>query len=179
MNARQTWDTQYEWKTVTLLTLGFGLVGLDRWIIAPMFPSIAKDLGLNYQDLGNLIGALGLAWGICAIVAGGLSDRLGRRKVLMPAIVGFSLLSGFTGLAQGLTSLVLIRALMGVMEGSFCPTSFAATSEASLPGAAGSIWGCNRAPSPCSAWRSARSSPRNCCGWWTGAGYSSWLRYRV
>ena len=133
MNARQTWDTQYEWKTVTLLTLGFGLVGLDRWIIAPMFPSIAKDLGLNYQDLGNLIGALGLAWGICAIVAGGLSDRLGRRKVLMPAIVGFSLLSGFTGLAQGLTSLVLIRALMGVMEGSFCPTSFAATSEASLP----------------------------------------------
>lgn len=133
MNARQTWDTQYEWKTVTLLTLGFGLVGLDRWIIAPMFPSIAKDLGLNYQDLGNLIGALGLAWGICAIVAGGLSDRLGRRKVLVPAIVGFSLLSGLTGLAQGLTSLVLIRAVMGVMEGSFCPTSFAATSEASEP----------------------------------------------
>ncbi|MGA9028669.1 MAG: MFS transporter [Steroidobacteraceae bacterium] len=138
MNAvRQTWDTGYEWKTVTLLTLGFGLVGLDRWIIAPMFPAIAKDLGLNYQDLGNLIGALGLAWGICAILAGGLSDRLGRRKVLVPAIVGFSLLSGFTGMAQGLTSLVLIRALMGIMEGSFCPTSFAATAEASEPGRRG------------------------------------------
>jgi predicted MFS family arabinose efflux permease len=129
----QPWDSRYEWQTVTLLTLGFGLVGLDRWIVAPLFPSISKDLGLNYRDLGNLIGALGLAWGACAVLAGGLSDRIGRRRVLVPALVGFSLLSGFTGLAQGLTSLVLIRALMGITEGSFCPTSFAATAEASKP----------------------------------------------
>jgi predicted MFS family arabinose efflux permease len=131
--APQQGDTGYEWRTVTLLTLSFGLVGMDRWIIAPLFPSIAKDLGLNYQDLGDLIGALGLAWGVCAILAGGLSDRLGRRKVLMPAAVGFSLLSGLSGLAQGLTSLVLIRMLMGITEGAFCPTSFAATAEASAP----------------------------------------------
>lgn len=127
------WDTGYELRTVALLTLGFGLVGLDRWIVAPLFPSIAKDLGLNYQDLGDLIGALGLAWGACAILAGGLSDRWGRRKVLVPAVVAFSLLSGLSGLAQGLTSLLLIRMLMGLTEGSFCPTSFAATAEASAP----------------------------------------------
>jgi len=33
------WDTSYEWKAITLLTLGFGLVGLDRWILAPSAPS--------------------------------------------------------------------------------------------------------------------------------------------
>ena len=32
------WDTGYEWKAVLLLTLGFGLVGLDRWITAPECP---------------------------------------------------------------------------------------------------------------------------------------------
>jgi predicted MFS family arabinose efflux permease len=131
--SQQPWDTRYEWKAVTLLTLAFGLVGLDRWIIAPLFPSMMRDLGLNYQDLGNLVGALGLAWGIFAVVAGGLSDRLGRRKVLVPAIIGFSLLSGLSGMAQGLTALIMIRALMGITEGSFCPTSFAATAEASRP----------------------------------------------
>ena len=83
-----THDKKYELNVVILLTLGFGLVGLDRWIIAPLFPAMMKDLGLNYQDLGNLIGALGLAWGVFAVVAGGLSDRLGRRKVLVPAIIG-------------------------------------------------------------------------------------------
>jgi predicted MFS family arabinose efflux permease len=92
-----------------------------------------QDLNLNYQDLGNLIGALGLAWGVFAVVAGGLSDRIGRRKVLVPAIIGFSLLSGLSGIAHSLTMLIVLRALMGITEGSFCPTSFAATAEASKP----------------------------------------------
>jgi hypothetical protein len=65
--ARDRFDTSYEWKAVTLLTLGFGLVGLDRWIIAPLFPSMMKDLNLNYQDMNNIVGALGLSWGIFAI----------------------------------------------------------------------------------------------------------------
>jgi predicted MFS family arabinose efflux permease len=129
----KNWDTAYEWKAVTLLTIGFGLVGLDRWIIAPMFSAIAPDLHLDYQDAGNIIGALGLAWGVAAMFLGGLSDRIGRKKVLVPAIVLFSLLSGFSGMAGSLTGLLLIRGIMGVTEGAFCPTSFAATAEASKP----------------------------------------------
>ena len=47
-----SWDVNYEWKAVALLSLGFGLVGLDRFMILPMFPVIMKDLELNYQDVG-------------------------------------------------------------------------------------------------------------------------------
>ena len=133
MPAQKNWDTSYEWKAVTLLGLGFGLVGLDRWIIAPLLPFILKDLHLDYQDAGNIVGVLGLSWGVFAALMGGLSDKIGRRKVLIPAIIGFSLLSGFSGLATGLLSLILIRAVMGFTEGSFCPTSFAATNDASAP----------------------------------------------
>jgi MFS family permease len=133
MPDSKKWDTAYEWKAVTLLGLGFGLVGLDRWIIAPLFPFMMKDLNLSYQDLGNLVGILGLSWGVFAAVMGGVSDKIGRRKVLIPAILGFSALSGLSGFATGMLSLVMIRAIMGVMEGSFCPTSFAATNEASEP----------------------------------------------
>jgi predicted MFS family arabinose efflux permease len=130
---KQHWDTSYEWKAVTLLGLGFGLVGLDRWIIAPLLPFMMKDLHLDYQDAGNIVGVLGLSWGVFAAVMGGLSDKIGRRKVLIPAIIGFSLLSGLSGVATGLLSLILIRAVMGLTEGSFCPTSFAATNDASAP----------------------------------------------
>ncbi|MFD1560960.1 MFS transporter [Paraburkholderia silviterrae] len=129
----QDWDVAYEWKAVVLLALGFGLVGLDRWLIAPLFPSIMKDLNLSAQDVGNCIGILGLSWGIFAALMGGISDKVGRRKVLIPAIIVFSLLSGFSGLAGGFMSLLAVRALMGVAEGSFCPTSFAATADASHP----------------------------------------------
>src|SRR5215510_3662024 len=129
-NGSATW---YEWKAVTLLGLGFGLVGLDRWIIAPLFPFMLADLGLNLQDQGTIIGTLGLAWGVFAVFSGRLSDAIGHRKVLIPAVFLFSLLSGISGLATGFASLFAIRLMMGVIDGSYCPTSFTATAAASRP----------------------------------------------
>ncbi|HVY64107.1 MAG TPA: MFS transporter [Gammaproteobacteria bacterium] len=132
--ASASWDTTYEWRAVTLLGLGFGLVGLDRWIIASLLPfGMAADLGLNVQDGGNVIGALGLAWGVFAIFSGRFADKIGHRKVLIPAILLFSLLSGLSGITTSLMGLMLVRGLMGAMEGSYCPTSFTAVAAASRP----------------------------------------------
>ena len=49
-NASSSWNGAYEFKVVALMTIGFGLVGLDRFIINPLFPVIQKELNLNYQD---------------------------------------------------------------------------------------------------------------------------------
>ncbi|MNF43797.1 Hexuronate transporter [compost metagenome] len=132
MNNKK-WDSAYEWKAVALLALGFGLVGLDRFIILPLFPVMMRDLDLNYQDLGNISAVLALTWGISSIFMGRLSDRIGRRKVIIPSVIMFSLLAGLSGLATGVGALLLIRAVMGVAEGAFTPTSIAATAEASHP----------------------------------------------
>lgn len=127
------WDPGYEVKSVGLLSLGFGLVGLDRFIINPLFPVMSKDLGLNYQDLGLISAVLALSWGISSIFTGRLSDRIGRKRVLVPAVVVFSLLVATSGLATGLISLLVIRALMGLAEGAYVPASIVATVEASKP----------------------------------------------
>ena len=126
-------DTTYEWKATLILSLAFGLVGLDRFILPSLFPSMREDLGLNDQDLGNLVGILSVAWGAAAVIFGGLADKLGRRTVLVPAVVFFSLASGASGMAVGLTSLLLIRAMMGVAEGAVAPTGVAVVVEASHP----------------------------------------------
>lgn len=126
-------DIGYERKTLVLLGLGFGLVGFDRWLMAPMFPYMMKDLGLDYSQLGSLIGVLGVAWGIWSIVMGPVSDRIGRKKILVATMIVFSLLSSLSGFATGFSSLLLLRAAMGVAEGAFTPASLAANSEASRP----------------------------------------------
>jgi MFS family permease len=133
VTAIQNPSANCEIKAVALLGLGFGLLALDRWSIATLFPAISKDLNLNYQDLGNLTGVLAIAWGITAIITGRVADRLGRRKVLLPAIIGFSLMAGFSGLATGFLTLYLMRLLMGVFEGAYTPVSIASTTEASRP----------------------------------------------
>ncbi|MBW5288049.1 MFS transporter [Burkholderia gladioli] len=128
-----SWNASYEWKAVALLTLGFGLVGIDRFMIMPLFPVMMKDLHLDYQDLGHITGALSVAWGVSAMFMGNLSDRIGHRKVIIPAMIAFSLLAGLSGLAGGVGSLLVIRALMGFSEGAYTPASIVATLDASKP----------------------------------------------
>jgi MFS family permease len=127
------WDRAYEFKVVALMTMGFGLVGLDRFILNPLFPVIQKELNLNYQDLGLISGILALAWGIASVLSGPLSDRHGRMQVMVPAVFVFSVLVGTTGLATGLYSMLLVRSLMGLAEGAYVPPSIVATIEASKP----------------------------------------------
>lgn len=125
--------TASELKQVLILSLGFGMVGIDRFMISTLFPVISKDLSLSYSDIGTVTGALALAWGIAALFMGNWADRVGRRKVLTGAMLIFSLLIGFSGLAVGLMSLVLIRILMGLADGAYTPASIAATMDASPP----------------------------------------------
>ena len=127
------WDTGYEWKIILALSLTFGLVGLDRFILPVLFPAFMGELGLSYQDLGNLVGILAVFWGLSAFAMGFLSDRVGRRKVLIPAVIVFSLMSALSGMAAGLVSLLVIRAVMGLAEGPVASTGVAVAVEASHP----------------------------------------------
>jgi len=123
-----------EFKVVMVMALGFGLVGIDRFLIATMYPVIARDLHLSYSDIGIITGALAIAWGASALFTGNASDRVGRRTVLCGSMVLFALLIGASGLAAGLGGLVAVRIAMGFADGAYTPTSIAATIEASAPG---------------------------------------------
>ena len=131
------WDTSYEWKIILLLSLTFGLVGLDRFILPIILQSpnstMGRDLGLTPQDGGTLAGYLGMAWGLSAFVMGYLADKIGRRAVLVPAVLVFSLMSAFSGLATSVTALVLVRIIMGIAEGPVASTGVAVAVEASKP----------------------------------------------
>lgn len=119
--------------TVLVLSLGFGLVGLDRFLVSTMFPVIAKSLKLGYADIGVITGALAIAWGVASLFMGNLSDRFGRRIVLTGSLVLFSLVIGASGFAAGLGGLVAVRVVMGLADGAYTPASIIATREASAP----------------------------------------------
>lgn len=131
--SNESWDTAYEWKAVALLSIGFGLVGIDRFMIMPLFPIMVHERHFDYQDLGYIAGALAVAWGFSSIFMGNLSDRIGHRKVIIPAMLVFSLLCGASGFASSLGTLILIRVLMGLSEGAYTPVAIIATIDASKP----------------------------------------------
>ena len=119
--------TSREIKGVLILSLGFGLVGIDRFLISTMYPTIAHDLHLGYGDIGKITGALAFAWGFAALLMGNVADRIGQRRVLVGSLIAFSLLIGLSGLATGLAGLIAVRLMMGFADGAFTPASIAAT----------------------------------------------------
>jgi len=122
-----------DWGTIALMALGFGLVGIDRFMISTLFPIIAKELSLDYAAIGVITGALAFAWGAAALVMGNRADRLGRRTVLVGALLAFAILIGASGLAAGLVSLIAVRIVMGLADGAYTPASIAVTLEAAAP----------------------------------------------
>jgi MFS family permease len=126
-----------ERSIIATLSIAFGLMGLDRFVINPLFPVIAKDLGLGYRDIGLAAATLALAWGVAALIMGRLADRVGVKTILVPSILAFSLFAGLSGLATGLGTLLALRALTGLAEGTFLPACIVAATRASKPSRVG------------------------------------------
>jgi len=118
--------TRQEVAGIAILSLGFGLVGIDRFLIATLYPTIARDLHRDYRDIGTITGALAIAWGLAALIMGNLSDHIGQRRVLVGSLIAFSLLIGASGLATGLAGLVAVRIVMGFADGAFTPAGICA-----------------------------------------------------
>ena len=121
--------SSYEWKAMAVLGLGFCVVGLYPRIMQLL---VMENDGLSAGDIGPL-GVVALIWGVFAIIVGRLSDKIGHRKVLIPAIVLFSLLVGFMGMVKTLVPLAVIMVLMAAMKGSYYATGLAAVAVASKP----------------------------------------------
>ncbi len=97
--------------TVFLDLLGFG-------IILPSLPYYAEKLGANGFELGLLFTSYSLAQMFGAAILGRLSDRHGRRPILLLSLVGSTISFALTGLAGTLVTLCLARALAGLFGGS-------------------------------------------------------------
>ena len=52
-------------------------------IISPILPRIGEELGIAESVLGTLVSAYSLMVGVCAIIAGPISDKIGRRRILL------------------------------------------------------------------------------------------------
>jgi predicted MFS family arabinose efflux permease len=109
--------TRYERTLITILFFSWGTVFFDRMAQMYLAPYFAPEFGLNHQQVGTLASVLALCWAGSTLFFGALSDRVGRKPVLVPAVFAFSLLSWLSGMAHTFSQLLLIRALMGLAEG--------------------------------------------------------------
>ncbi|MFD0826819.1 MFS transporter [Neobacillus sp. M.A.Huq-85] len=108
---------------LALLFLGWSLGNIDRYIMNYAVLSITKDLHLSASTTGILLSSFFAGYAIMQMPGGWLADRFGPRKVLLAAVISWSIFTGLTGAAWSLASMVIIRFLFGIGEGGFQPAS--------------------------------------------------------
>ena len=91
--------------------LGFG-------IILPTLPFEAARLGGSGVWVGALLAAYAAAQFVAAPVLGSLSDRFGRRRLLLLSLAGSMISLALTGLADSLALLLLARVVAGGFGGA-------------------------------------------------------------
>ncbi|WP_198333255.1 3-(3-hydroxy-phenyl)propionate transporter MhpT [Psychrobacter aquimaris] len=105
------------------------LEGFDIQSIGVAAPSIQAEFNLTKGQLGWIFSAATLGMFPGAIVAGRLSDKIGRKKILIFSVAIFGVMSLLTAFTTGFNSLVLIRFLTGVGMGGALPLIIAMSSE--------------------------------------------------
>jgi MFS family permease len=124
---------RYENTLVAILFFTWGTVFLDRMSQMYLAPYFAPEFHLSHGQIGTLASVLAVAWAASTFFFGALSDRVGRKPVLVPAVFAFSLLSWMSGFAHSYHQLLAIRALMGIAEGPTWSIMTALIEESSHP----------------------------------------------
>jgi predicted MFS family arabinose efflux permease len=91
--------------------------GSQVMLIAPIFPRIREQLGIAEAALGSLVAVDALMLGLMALVAGPISDRIGRRRILITGTGLMAAALALHALAFDYFSLLVVRALAGAAGG--------------------------------------------------------------
>ena len=98
-----------------------GILYLDRICMGQAIVPVQRELGLSNTEVSFVLMSFTLAYGLFAVPAGWLGDKLGARTVLTALVVAWSICTALTGAAVGLIMLVAARFLFGAAEAGAFP----------------------------------------------------------
>jgi EmrB/QacA subfamily drug resistance transporter len=98
---------------------------IDITIVNVALPSLGRDLHATGTSVSAVSVSYLVALAVVIPASGWLGDRFGYKRVLLTAIVIFTLASALCGLATDMTQLVLFRVLQGIGGGMLTPVGMA------------------------------------------------------
>ena len=109
---------RYSLFVAIIVALGGFLMGFDASVISGVVGFIETEFALTRIQLGWSVASLTLTATLAMMVAGPISDRFGRRPVLMAAAVLFAISAVYSALAPDFISLVIARMIGGFGVGA-------------------------------------------------------------
>ena len=133
INLDQLLDEQTLGK-VPILVVGLCLLamiidGYDMFMIGLALPMIAADFGVQPSAVTSVMVAQNIGLALGTYLAGPISDRFGRKPILILCVVCFGLLTLLTAQVTSLTQFTVIRFITGIFFAGVIPTAVSLTNE--------------------------------------------------
>ncbi|MCW9129622.1 MFS transporter [Bacillus paramycoides] len=110
---------------IRILAIVAFFVGLDSLLVAPLLPTITETMSIPNGSGGLLITIYALFYGITAPLFGPMSDKVGRKRMIVIGFVIFSISTFCTGVAKSFEVLLIFRGLTGLSGAMVMPSIFA------------------------------------------------------
>src|SRR5947207_9399629 len=112
-------------KRLILLTLCLAalIINIDVTIVNVALPSFVRELGATTTKLQWVVDAYTLVFAALILAAGSLSDRVGRKGILLGGLAVFAIGSIAGALSQSPAQLIAARAFMGVGAAGIFPST--------------------------------------------------------
>jgi len=121
---------------VGVLALAVFMSSLDLFIVNLAFPYIGKEYaGTSLSLLSWVLNAYTIVFAAVLVPAGRWADRIGRRRLFVAGLIGFSAGSLLCGLAPGVAALIVARVIQAAGAGLMVPASLSLLLAAVPPAA--------------------------------------------
>ena len=112
-------------RNLYILTFVLFVMMLGYGIVIPILPFYIENMGAGGMELGLLVASYAVMRLIFGPIWGSLSDRVGRKPILLIGILGYTITMVWFGLATRLWMLFAARVLSGVLSSATAPTTMA------------------------------------------------------
>lgn len=112
----------------SLLVASF-LINLDTTMVNVLLPALVRELHASINQLQWVVDAYNLVFAALLLTAGSLSDRFGRKGMLLAGLAVFGSASMFGGLVSSPTALIAARATMGLGAAMTFPSTLSLISN--------------------------------------------------
>jgi predicted MFS family arabinose efflux permease len=116
------------WALIGAACLGSFAATSSGTTRAPFLIEMSHDLGVSIGLVANLVSFTATAWGIASATAGSLSDRIGRRWMLIGGLFGLSIAMLGQSMAGNFLWVVVWATLCGGCAGTFTGVVYAEVS---------------------------------------------------
>ena len=120
----RTGEDQRE-RLLRVLSAATFLIFFQAYMVAPLIPRLSAVFGVSGQTIGLIVPAYMIPYGVSTLLYGLLSDRLGRRRIMLASLLAFVGLTALTATAQSASQIILWRLMTGLGASGVVPLALA------------------------------------------------------